>query len=155
MDAFTVCTLEKSSLAANINAGVILFIIKTFFMPRWISTILTEFHNFDWNSQLQLKFTISTEFHNFNWNSQLWLNFTISTEYQFRLKFTISTVIHTLLWWWHDHWWWLMMIDDHWWWLKIIDDDWWWLMIIDDDWSNTSHIIKTNDPNVKETYTGR
>ena len=23
-------------------------------------------------------------------------------------------------------------------------------MIIDDDWSNTSHIIKTNDPNVKE-----
>ena len=25
-------------------------------------------------------------------------------------------------------------------------------MIIDDDWSNTSHIIKTNDPNVKETY---
>ena len=83
-----------------------------------------------------------------------------------------------------DHWWSLMMIDDHWCSLIIIDGHWWWLMMIDDEWwwliswcctlslssktitryafitvvmivaSNISHIIKTNDPNVKETYTG-
>ena len=90
--------------------------------------------------------------------------------------------IHSLI---DDHWWSLMMIDDHWCSLIIIDGHWWWLMMIDDGWwwliswcctlslssktitryafitvvmivaSNISHIIKTNDPNVKETHNGR
>ena len=61
-------------------------------------TILTEIHNFDWNSQFWLKFTILTEINNFDWISQFGLKFTILTEFynfkwnsQFWLKFTIWT----------------------------------------------------------------
>ena len=68
-------------------------------------TILTEIHNFDWNSQFWLKFTVTTEIHNFDWNSQFWLKLTISTEFhsldwnsQFWLNFTISSEIPNFDW---------------------------------------------------------
>ena len=42
---------------------------------------MTEFHNYDWISQVWLNLTTVIEFHGYDWISQLWLDFTSMTEF--------------------------------------------------------------------------